>query len=144
MVTCRKVKFHRMLSQFSLAQLFACVALLWPTFAYCQQTREYRLTTEGVKLLQRIAARDQLVRDLPKGVAAFSDLNELFSKVPGPTILVVKWNEGLVAGWKAANKQLVAIGKGATCLDLTLYLDGDPKDAQFFKDLSKIRGCDDL
>jgi hypothetical protein len=111
---------------------------------YAQETKEYNLTVDGVKLLQRIASKDQLIRDLPKGVAAFAALNQLFSKVPGPTKLVVKWNEGLIEGWKTANKHLATIGKSATCLDLTVYIDGDPADAQFFKDLSKIRGCDDL
>lgn len=61
-----------------------------------------------------------------------------------PTKLILKWNEGLIAGWKIANKQLALINKSATCLDLTVYLDGDPPDAQVFKDLSTIRGCDDL
>src|SRR5205823_4543812 len=66
---------HQGLSMWRQAHLFsliACSSLLWPCVAYCQQTREYDLTTEGVKLLQRIAVRDQAVRDLPKGVAAFS------------------------------------------------------------------------
>jgi hypothetical protein len=120
------------------------MSLLLSSPVRADELRRYNISTEGIKLLQRIASRDELIRDLPKGLTAFSALNKIFSRVPGPTELIVKWNDGLIEGWKTANKHLAVIGRSATCLDLTVYLDGDPPDAKFFKDVSKIRGCDQL
>ena len=88
----------------------------------CQQAtaKEFNVTAEGVKLLKHIANKDKFVQDLPKGVNTLSAINTALNMVtPGPVKIVITWNKGLIAGWKAANKNLIAIGKHVTCLDLT-------------------------
>ena len=95
------------------------------------------------RLLKRIVAADQYMKDMVKGHAFMSGINNVLSiSAPGPVKLPFKWNKAAFQGWKVANARLDAINKDVTCVDLLFPIINGSPNAEFFEIMREARGCD--
>jgi hypothetical protein len=77
------------------------------------------------RLLKRIFAADQYMKDMVKAHAFMSSINNVLSAgAPGPVKLPFKWNN-----------------KDATCVDLLFPIVNQSPNADFFEMMREARGC---
>jgi hypothetical protein len=102
------------------------------------------LSKEEAEVVKGILVRDQLMREMSASQTGLSDLNKLLKMtVTGPVKIAIIWNQMAIDAWRKINSKLVIIGKQTTCDEIGLQLVDLSPSRDFFKQLSKARGCDD-
>ncbi|MFN0040686.1 MAG: hypothetical protein ACKVP2_14340 [Burkholderiales bacterium] len=124
-------------------RLFAgVIATVLSVSVQAEECSNVQLTKEELKTLKNILDADKSLRDMIKAEKGLSALNTaLKGTIEGPIKLAFIWNQGSLAGWRNANKQLAAIHKDLTCASIVEVQTFREYSQCFWDNLAIARGC---